>query len=490
MAGLGVVAVGLFSAAGWMATRPMAPADSAGEPRGGSPDGTLPHVVIVLIDTLRADRLGVYGYPAPTSPNIDALAAESVVFEQANAPAPWTLPSVTSLLTSTFVCQHGVTVDGQKIGPELTPLAQRLQGLGYATASFYANAYAGPMTGLDRGYDLVRSVRFVTGANVDAWLTTVPAKPVFLYLHNIEPHNPYDVPDTFVTLFGTISAETKQRVGRAYVHYRKLTRADYGAKRPVGTTDNTEQQDAALAQLAAMKGSIDVLYDAAVRLADQRVGRIVQALKRRGLWDNTLFMLMSDHGEELGDRGGWQHDQSVYQELIHVPLIVHLPGGRSAGLRVAQTVSLVDVVPTILDLIGRPDLANDCSGVSLGPLLSGEPPNRPEPIAITAMRLNVKKYYRPYAESRGNINLVLRRGRFKGIFNAEPDTLELYDLQADPGERVDLSPSQPSQAESFRQAAQQWLTGCIPGSQQQTAPGPDKLDEKTLQNLRSLGYVD
>ncbi|MFQ5490931.1 MAG: sulfatase, partial [Phycisphaerae bacterium] len=346
---LGVAALGLFAWAGWMASKPVEPSDPDQADDAQVESATQPHVVIMLIDTLRADRLGVYGYGLTTSPNIDALAGESVVFEQCSAPAPWTLPSVASLLTSTFVCEHGLTVDKQKLAGGLIPLAERLKPLGYATASFFANFYAGPLSGLDRGYDLAKSVRFAAGAEISPWLDTVPSRPFHLYLHNIEPHNPYNAGDRFVQPFGQVLADDKELVKQAYLAYRRLTRADYAAKRRVGTTDNTSEQDAAMARLASIKPTIDVLYDAAVRKADFRVGRIIDLLKRRNLWDNTVFILTSDHGEELGDHGGWLHDQSVYEELLRVPLMVHFPGGRFAGRRLAESVSLIDVMPTILD---------------------------------------------------------------------------------------------------------------------------------------------
>ncbi|MFQ5490300.1 MAG: hypothetical protein ACE5GE_06215, partial [Phycisphaerae bacterium] len=136
------------------------------------------------------------------------------------------------------------------------------------------------------------------------------------------------------------------------------------------------------------------------------------------------------------------------------------------------------------------DLSAGCRGVSLVPLLSATAPADPELISVRGMRLNVKKYYRPYKEQRGDINLVLRQGRFKGIYNAEPGTLELYDLQADPGERNNLFATEASRAEALGAFARQWLSQCVQGDRNPPAPDSDQLDEKTLENLRSLGYID
>ena len=215
---LSVWVVVVFVTIGWLTLRPVTPterraASEAGEaaaafdPASAAAASGQVNVVIFLIDTLRANRVGAYGYGKPTTPHMDALAAEGVVFEQCGAPAPWTLPSVVSLLTSTFPCEHRVLVDGQRIDGALEPLAARLHRSGYATASFLANAYAGPISGLDRGYDGCQRVGFTDGQTIDTWLDNVPAgKPMHVYIHNIEPHNPYNAPERLVGYFGQVPA--------------------------------------------------------------------------------------------------------------------------------------------------------------------------------------------------------------------------------------------------------------------------------------------
>ena len=448
------------------------------------------NVVIFLIDALRADRLKTYGYPQATSPQMDALATRGVVFEQCNAPAPWTLPSVASLLTSTFPCEHGVLVDGQRIADSLEPLAARFKRAGYETASFYANGYAGPMAGLDRGYDRCQRSSATGGVLVGEWLDGLGGQPFFLYVHNIEPHNPYNAPYRLVRLFGQVPLETKKAIRQGYLQYRKLTRADFGAKRPVGTTDNTFQQDRAMRQLAELQDDIHMLYDAAVRQADERVYTVVQALRQRGLWDRTLFIILSDHGEELADHGGWQHDHSVYQELVHVPLILRFPGGVYAGRRIVEVVTLVDVLPTIFDFLGRGELSSGSRGRSLMPLIRGDSSHGTDELSVTSMRINRKKYYRPYRETRGEVNLVIRRGSWKGIWNVEIETFELYDLSRDPGERSNLTAQQPKLTAALHGYAQEWLEACKPEAGQPAPSGDEGLDEETLESLRSLGYVE
>ncbi len=485
-----VLALGLFSVAGWLAFNPVSSARPVPQGDPGANDPAGPNVVIYLIDALRADRLGCYGYDRATSPQLDALADESVLFEQCSAPAPWTLPSVVSLLTSTFACEHRVLVDGQQLGESLEPLAVRLQRIGYATASLHANVYAGKMSGLDRGHDRCEQTRVVNAELVDEWLGTHPDGPLYLYVHNIEPHDPYLIPRQSIDLFGDVPDETRRQVASAYNDYRKLTRVDFSARRPVGLTDNTADQAAALQALDTLKPDIDVLYDASVGLADRRLGRVVERLKQRGLWDNTLFIALSDHGEELGDHGGWQHDQSVWEELTRVPLLIHFPQARHAGRRVGDAVSLVDVMPTILEVVGRPDLAGGCRGVSLVPLAEGRTLPETSGYRVTAVRMNRKKFYRPYKQSRGDDNLVIRRGPDKGIWNVESDTFELYDLSLDPGERTDLAGKYPDETEAMLRFARSWLEECGRGAPEPPAIRLEDLDEKTRENLRALGYID
>lgn len=285
-------------------------------------------------------------------------------------------------------------------------------------------------------------------------------------------------------------AGIKQKVRQVSGAYRKLTRVDFQARRPIGTTDNTAEQQEQMAKLNELKGQISVLYDAAVRQADENLGSVVEALKRRGLWDNTLFAVIADHGEEFGEHGGWLHDQSVYEELMHVPMIVRFPKGRYAGRRVTEVVSLVDLMPTILDYIGRDELLGSLSGRSLMGCAAKGTSQSQEQFIVPSMRINLKKYYRPFKESRGDVNVVVRRGRWKGIFNAEPDLLELYDLSKDPAEQFDLSKQQAGRAEAMRSFAKGWLEACSSGGVPTAPVRLESLDEETTERLRSLGYVD
>jgi arylsulfatase A-like enzyme len=446
-----------------------------------------PNIVLYVIDTLRADRLGVYGYDEHTSPNIDALAGSGVVFTNASAPAPWTLPSVTSMFLSQLSCEHGVRVDGDRISEDTKPLALVLKELGYETASFHANPYAGKMSGLDKGFDVARLVKqdALEGV-VREWLDARQGGPFFLYIHTVEPHNPEMAQSRFIEPPESVSSAEKQEVELAYRDYRELTRVDFDAGLPPGTTDNTEQQQRALARLNELSAPIGRLYDAMVREADERVSRIVASFESVGVWQNTLFVLVSDHGEELADHGGWQHDQSLYQELVHVPFIVRFPGNARGGRRVTAPVGLLDVVPSLAEILGLQAPA-DARGRSLVPLIDGELlPHEPR---VSSMRHNVKKFYEPYKEGRGDVNVMIRRGPWKGIWNAELDTVELFRLDTDPAEQTDLGQAERVIADAMRTISRSMLAGCAPGAPVQGGPEVE-LDDESRRQLESLGYVN
>ncbi len=450
----------------------------------------LPNVVIFLIDTLRADRLGGYGYPVATSPNIDALAREGVLFRQAHGAAPWTLPSIVSLLTSTFPCEHRILADGQKLSSKQEPLAERLKRIGYRTAAFYANPYAGKISGLRRGYDSSRQRQQTGGLIVWQWLETEDPRNFFLYIHNGEPHNPYLKRQQWMRIFGGVSKAVSRSLGLETRQLRRLTRWDFRNRVPIGTTDNSKAQRRLIGNLDRRRGDYSILYDGSVRLADSRVGEVLDVLRQRGILDETLFILLSDHGEEFGEHGGWLHDQSVYEELIRVPMVLRFPGRQFAGRIVGEPVSLVDVLPTIADFLRRPRIASAARGRSLMPLIRGEASEASAGSGILAMRLNKKKYYRPFKESRGDKNVLVRHGQWKGIWNAEVGTLELYDLRRDPGETDDRAAENKALSDSMKKKAASWLTTCESPWEETVPLVAPELDKESEAALRALGYID
>ena len=454
--------------------------------------GDIP-VIIYLVDTLRADRLGVYGYALPTSPNLDALAAESVVFDQVYAPAPWTLPSVASLVTSTFACEHGLTRGKKKLNSDVKTLAEKLSNVGFTTAGYYNNLLAGSMAGLDRGYQefLFKSWSDdVRAPDVDQFLSRVGDDPFYLYLHTMETHAIESVPSRIIRRLGHVSVDDRRKYGDTYQHYRELRYADYAANRVVGTTDNSMMQNETRAELESMLESINLLYDSAVLEADGNLGDVVQVLRNRGVWDKAIFVFLSDHGEEFGEHGGWFHDQTVYEELTRIPLIIHFPDGEFGGTRNDRVVSLVDVMPTVFDYLGRSELCAECRGNTFLPSLRGSTKAEDQGAIVTSLRINEQSYYRDWKKQRGALNIAVRQGQWKGIWNTEPGTLELYNRERDPAEKFNLIDSDPDVADRLRDYADTWLASCQSRLQAPTELEADELDPETTEKLRALGYFN
>lgn len=446
-----------------------------------------PNVVIFLIDTLRADRIGAYGYDRPASPTIDALAKDGVLFEQAYSVAPWTLPSVCSLFTSTFPCEHATLTKHNALPPSFATLAEQLELAGYETYSIFTNSFLSPKFGTTQGFENVVAGMRIDGSAVAKFMGDSPPRPFFLYVHNLEPHNPYLHAAPHTDGFRDVGPRVREEMAAAYRAYKAALEGDFRAKRQIGSTDNAAEVERQLAALDSMREDYVELYGAAVRAADARVASVVELLKQRGWWDDTLFIVLADHGDQFGEHGGWLHDISVYESLLRVPLVVHFPKSAHAGTRVKAPVTLLDLLPTIVKLAGATP-PSEIGGQDLLPLIR-DPSRLPSPdqIQVVGMRDNAIHYYKKWKELRGDVNVALRRGDWKAIWNAEPDTVELYDLAADPHELSDLCQQQPELAKAFREHARRWLEDCRARSH--GATGTQELDAETLRNLRALGYA-
>lgn len=450
-------------------------------------------VIVYLIDTLRADHMSLYGHDKPTTPAIDALAAESVVFENAHAPAPWTLPSVPSIMTSTFPCEHGVIVDGHKIPLELPTLPDLLRHVGYRTVQYYANGYAGPNAGLNRCFDVSTRAPIVHPRHIEQFIAEQPADtPFFLYLHTVEPHQPTKAPTALVNLFGGVKDNTRRRIAGLLGRYRSLVRANWAENRELDAKDNSVQQDEVLEVLGRQVDQLRVLYNAAVRLGDQRFEETIQALRKGGVFDDSIFILIADHGEEMAEHGAYLHSQSVYQELAHVPLVIRFPKGEFGGQRIDESVTLIDLLPTLCDYLGRADLGGAARGESLMPLIRGERAADHERIRVVTVRINTKRYYKPWAETRGNVNLAMRKGAWKGIYNVELGNIELYDLKSDPREQKNLAddPAHRALAADFLAHGKAFYAECDARRHDAGKEGLEGFDPQQLRDLAALGYID
>ena len=323
-----------------------------------------PNVLVICIDALRADRLGVYGATPSPSPALDAFARDSVVFENASSVASWTKPSVPSLLTGLYPDEHGVFDNSgdhvDTLGGDVVPLAQMLQDNGYRTAAFVENdQLLRRLSGLDKGFSLYLDPagrppeiadRFLT------WSAQEAGVPWFAYLHFLDPHFPY-TPDDFT--LGPAEAErlrvrTRHWDLRGELWWLLRQRVNEGSMR---------LDDGALADL-------DRLYRLEIAAVDATVGRLLRQLEAGGVLDRTMVIVTADHGEGFLERGLLDHGYGPYQELLHVPLLLRMPGREHGGLRSGALVQNVDVAATVLARAGLP-VPTTWSSVSLLPALEG-----------------------------------------------------------------------------------------------------------------------
>lgn len=366
---------------------------AAGCAKRAEPAATVP-VVIVSIDTLRADHLPVYGYRGVATPAIDALANDSVVFENAYCQVPLTLPSHATILTGRLPTEHGVRDNvGFRLGPEHPTIAAVLKERGYATGAAVSSFALRKDRGLAAGFDVYDDA-FGTGSlderaghetskRLESFVESRAEKPLLLFLHLYEPHTPYAPPEPF--------------------------RSRYKA----------------------------APYDGEIAASDDAVGGFLEYLKRRGLYDRALIFLLSDHGEGLGDHGEDEHGVFLYRESIRVPLLVKLPGARRARERVRAAVGLTDVFPTIGGIVGFPAGARR-RGISLADV-RGE-------LGSASRRIYSETLY-PRLQLGWSDLAALTDDRWSYIEAPRP---ELYDLAVDPGEKNDLASGRPPALRSMR----------------------------------------
>ena len=401
------------------------------------------HLVIVTIDTLRADHVGAYGDALAATPHLDALARQGATALEASSHVPLTRPSHVTIFTGQLPPQTGIR---DNISPAVLPgsplLAEVLKKAGFATGAFVSSVVLDASSGLGRGFDkyddafgasgggaqflnTLQKKGDVTTAEAIAWLektrATSPDGRVFLWLHLYEPHDPYEPPEPYASRF---------------------------RERP---------------------------YDGEVAFADDLVGRLDAALARLGLAGDTALVVTSDHGEGLGDHGETLHGFFTYQSTLRVPFFVRGPGV-APGTRIATTVRLVDIFPTALDLLGVRPLAVTTAGQSLAGALRGERAGA-EPVVYAESLVPLLHF--GWSDLR-----VLREGRYKYIQAPRP---ELYDLATDPGEKDNLAPTQATRAEALRAGLAPILDA--ERSAARSAGAAPAVAPELLEKLGALGYV-
>jgi len=481
-----------------------APAAAAPEPAAARPEV----VVLVSIDTLRADHLGVYGHERFTSPVIDAVAAEGTVFDDASATAPWTLPSHASMLTGLYPRRHRVSTMKTSLPQDVPTLAGMLAKAGFATAAVVNNTWLSRETyGLTRDFDEYLLVDTPDNRrSPNTWVTDEAKRQLelhgggrlFLFVHYFDVHSDYaSLPEyerLFVTPYdGPFTGDAWQlQVANFDPDYIAFcTRAFDPEKCRFGGPDGPRAVNDSLVQLepdADDLRHLEELYDAGIRQLDTELGRLFAALQDERYAGRLLLVITSDHGEEFGDHGRVDHFLTQYQEVLHVPLILRGPGV-PAGKRVETPVSLVDLAPTVLSMTGVA-VPPGLDGLDLSPLLRDAPQARDE--ARFADRLQ-------YGEAAGGLTYdaivapgifpvyrSVRRGPYKLVYESKVDHYALYDLASDPGERHDVSDAHPELTAELIEVMRERYRDYTP------EPSPEnqvKLPPEDLERLRALGYV-
>ncbi len=399
-----------------------------------APKGPL-NVLLVTLDTTRADRLGAYGYTQGRTPAMDALAAQGVRFACALTPAPLTLPAHASIMTGTYPTFHGLRNNGSYfLPPQAETLAEILKGRGYRTAAFVGSFILDSRFGLDQGFDVYGDRMDTAGgmkdleserpagevfADFDAWLGSAGGgPPFFCWVHFYDPHLPYAPPEPF-------------------------------------------KSDPALSP-----------YDGEIANVDLNLGRVFDRLRGLGLYDNALIVLAGDHGEGFGEHGESGHGIFCYQETLAVPLVVRIPGKRPRRAVVDDPVDLVDIMPTVLAAVGA-QAPSYAQGISLLPLIDGKKgPDR---------ELYFESLYAQ--EDMGGAPLTgLFAGGWKYI---DLPRSECYDLKADPEEKSNLVAAEPGRAAGIKARLKEWLEK----APRQNIDTVRTMSAEERRRLESLGYA-
>ena len=438
------------------------------------------NVVLVVVDTLRPDHLGCYGYERDTSPTIDRLAARGVRFESVQATSPWTVPSTASILTSRYPSEHGAEVTGDvrnlntqppnQIRDDVRMLSELLSERGFSTALLSANPFLFGRFKSGFGHAVVeRMPADRLTAETIAWIDRLPAGArFFAHVQYMDLHQPLEPPPPYWSLFATPGAGSRDSRHSEWAF--------------------AQGEHLETAAFRAFRENRVALYDGAVRFVDDQIGVLLAALADRGLESSTLLLVTSDHGEEFWDhaemgaamggdpRGyyGIGHGQAFFQELLHVPLVVAGPGV-SGATTVAGPASLLDIAPTVLGRVEIPT-PPEMHGLDLGPALA--------PRSAGTVRLAPRAMFASSPAYGPEAWAMLSGGR-KLIVRSDGHRL-LFDLSADPGERDDLSVAQSQLVESYEAELNRHRAAVDDGRPSSSM----EIDDQLHDALRALGYVE
>ncbi len=440
-------------------------------------DDPAPNVILISLDTLRADHLGSYGYSRNTSPHIDAFQKESVFFSRAFSTAPATLCAHMSLMTGLNSHHHQIRT-GRRLHPEIPTLAEFMSTRGYATAAFTGGGQVSGIFGFNRGFDLYQenTGRLLERDTPDKllnqslnWISHNRGNRFFLFLHTYQIHAPYWNESPLGGLFLNedhiwdrlkLSGYLKQRAGSHPHKFIPLSK---------------EKQE-----------NIIALYDGEIRYTDEVFfGPLLDGLHRLGLYDNTMIILTADHGEAFYEHGMWLHEIQLYNELTHIPLMIKYPRSRHAGMRIVDNVRITDIMPTILGELRHNPSGWEKDGRDLAPLIRG----RRDPARICFA--DVLGDHEPARVSviRENKKMIFNQGVHRKEIGAPdpPAERELYDFVSDPQEKQNLADIDPQASRELMKLVREYLQ--VDETARIHRGASLDLDQDLINRLRALGYI-
>ncbi|MFQ6081746.1 MAG: sulfatase [Candidatus Aminicenantia bacterium] len=437
------------------------------------------NLILISIDTLRADHLGCYGYQRKTSPNIDLLAKDSVLFTKTFASSPWTLPSHLSMMTSLNTINHKVYYKNQKLSPSIITLADILRENNYFCSAYTGGGFISGIYGFSKGFDNYNenvggvfhrdSAERVFKA-ASSWLNKNKDKKFFLFLHTYQPHDPYFSPYPFNLMF------LNEKAKRRYINLKGVLGGNAGIFKPLSAEERQNIID---------------LYDGEIRYTDEcLIKPLINELKRLKLYHQTMIIFTSDHGEEFYDHGGWTHGHSLYSESIRVPLIIKFPQSKFKGKKIKDITRLIDIMPTVLEEMKIDYSEKEFDGKSLINLLSGK--EKGDRVFISDVARNIINLHNPK-------KISINDGRYKLIFNENypPQDLsfysfspspiphlELYNLTKDPGEQKNLAFEKKEIIEKLLKKLNNVYVSTKKGRPQKMT-----IENELKKQLKALGYI-
>jgi arylsulfatase A-like enzyme len=436
-------------------------------------------VILISVDTLRADHVGCYGYTRDTTPAIDALAGDSALFLNTYASSPWTLPSHVSILTSLHGVHHRVYYEDEKMSPDVITLADVMRSAGFMTSAVTDGGLVSAVYGFSKGFDsyLERGGGVFSPDSAgqinrlaSEWLDGNKEKDFFLFIHTYEPHDPHACPAPYNTMFLEenplwLSLNLMGRLGGYAGIFSELSERE--------------------------RQNVVGLYDGEIRYADEAlVGPLIGKLKEMGLYDSALIVLTSDHGEEFFDHHSWAHGHQLYDESLKVPLIIKFPGSRFKGKRYEPHVRLVDIMPTILEEVGASAAGLLIDGKSLFPVLRGKEREDRSFLADIGDNIFSSHVGRKITLSSGKDKMILNKPfspEDLKFFTSPPPrvpAIELFNVDRDPKEKTNLADENPAVARVLNGR----ITEILKKAGQRKSEKA-QVDDNLKEQLRALGYI-